>query len=160
MQLIFIFGWVLHMCDQSHPRSLRSYQMGVCENNISEDLLQYPLRSVSGLHFPMRRFRCGICGLFLICGFWFNRRADFIAQPCLSAIALPKGGTFPNETQGRCRFNPETSSDLYLTGRDMRYFLRRTGWYAELMGCGRLARPTTRTKGLGSESDCDLAMEE
>src|SRR5271166_2614885 len=39
MQLIFIFGWVLHMYDQSHPRSLRSYKM-VCENNISEDLLQ------------------------------------------------------------------------------------------------------------------------
>jgi hypothetical protein len=48
MQLIFIFGGVLHMCDQSHPRSLRSYKMGVCENNISEDFLQYPLRSVSG----------------------------------------------------------------------------------------------------------------
>ena len=48
MQLIFIFGGVLHVCDQSHPRSLRSYKMGVCENNISENLLQYPLRSVSG----------------------------------------------------------------------------------------------------------------
>ena len=97
---------------------------------------------------------------FLSSAFGLTGCADFIAQPCLSAIALPKGATFPNETQARCRFNPETSSDLYLTGRDMRYFLRRTGWYAELMGCGRLARPTTRTKGLRSESDCDLAMEE
>src|SRR5271165_740526 len=77
MQLNFVFGWVLHMCDQSHPRSLRSYKMGVCENNISEDLLQYPLRGVSGLHFPMP-----VSGSFTGC-------ADFIAQPCLSARLDP-----------------------------------------------------------------------
>jgi len=40
MQLIFIFGAVLHMSDQSHPRSLRSYKMGVCPNNISEDYFE------------------------------------------------------------------------------------------------------------------------
>ena|ERR1700730_1921745 len=48
MQLIFIFGGLLHMSDQSHPRSLRSYKMGLCESNISEYFLQYPSRSVSG----------------------------------------------------------------------------------------------------------------
>ena len=32
------------MWDQSHPGSLRSCKMDVWENNISEDLFQYPLR--------------------------------------------------------------------------------------------------------------------
>ena len=53
MQLIFIFGGSLHMCDQSHPGSLRSCKMGVCKSNIFGDLLQ----SSSSLPTVARRRR-------------------------------------------------------------------------------------------------------